>query len=110
MKHTDPSSNFPTEPTVIIPCAVDVLADWEYEMDRDSRAALVFNRFLPQYRDAVFSKRLEDAGLADRRDVTECYGDDRVLLQLDPESAWSPASRDAKIASALEAALEEIDE
>ncbi len=85
------------------------LADWDYRMDRDSRAALVFARFLDHYRDVVFRPRLEDA-LGDRRDVTEYYGSDWVLLGLDPASAWFPDGRTAAIADALARTATELDE
>ncbi|RXK50332.1 penicillin acylase family protein [Halorientalis pallida] len=92
--------------------AAALLADldgWDYRMDRDSRAALVFARFVDHYRDVVFEPRLAEA-LGDRRDVSEYYGGDWVLLGLDPDSAWFPDGRDAAIAEALARTATELDE
>ena len=88
---------------------LSALADWDYRMDRDSRAALVFARFVDHYRDVVFRPRLEDT-LGDRRDVSEYYGGDWVLLALDPDSTWFPDGRDAAIAEALARTATELDE
>jgi penicillin amidase len=77
-------------------------------MDRDSRAALVFARFLDHYADAVFGRRLEQ--LSDRRDREEYYGNDWVLLTLPPDPEWFPAGRDVAIAEALDSTAAELDE
>jgi penicillin amidase len=90
--------------------ALDELADWSDWMTRDSRAALVFSRFLPRYREELFDARFEEAGLGERRDLSEYYPPDWVLVDLDPDSGWFPEGRPAKIAAALEAALADIDE
>lgn len=89
--------------------ALDTLADWDFRMTRDSRAALLFSRFLPEYRDIVFGERLEDAGLGVRRDVSEYFGPDWVLIHLDAESDWFPDGRDAAIVDAMDRAISEID-
>jgi len=79
---------------------LDPLEDWDYRMTRDSRAALIFARFMEHYADVVFRPRLEE-GLGDQRDVREYYGDDSILVGLPPDSAWFPEGRDAAIAEAL---------
>lgn len=91
--------------------AAELLADlegWDYRMDRDSRAALVFARFLPHYRDIVFKSRLKK-GLDGRRNPEEYYGNDWVLVTLSPDSAWFPNGRVAAIAEALSRTATELD-
>jgi penicillin amidase len=90
--------------------ALERLGNWDYRMHRDSRAALIFNRFLPHYREVVFRGRLEDAGLGERRDVSAYYGNDWVLIGLDLESEWFPDGRNAAVAEALSRAVAEIDD
>jgi penicillin amidase len=85
------------------------LEGWEYRMDRHSRAALVFARFLPHYRDVVFRSRLADE-LDSRRDPEEYYGNDWVLITLPPDSPWFPEGRSAAIAEALERTAAELEE
>jgi len=87
--------------------ALDALEGWDYRLQRDSRAALVFARFVHHYRDVVFGARLE--GLDDRRDAGEYYGHDWALLALPPESAWFPEGRPAAIAGALSRTADELD-
>ncbi|MDS0477841.1 penicillin acylase family protein [Natrinema sp. 1APR25-10V2] len=90
----------------------DLLADleeWEYRMDRSSRAALVFARFLPHYRDVVFQSRLAEE-LDSRRDPEEYYGNDWVLITLPPDSPWFPGGRSAAIAEALDRTARELEE
>lgn len=88
---------------------LESLEDWEYHMDRDSKAALIFSRFIPHYRDVVFGPRLTDA-LDDRRDPSEYYGDQWVTVTLDPESAWFPDGQPAAIQEALERTADELEE
>jgi penicillin amidase len=92
-----------------VAAALEALADWDYRMTRDSAAALVFSRFLPQYREVVFRSRLDAAGLDDRRDPAAYFGNDWVLAGLDPNSAWFPDGRDAAVIEALSRALDEIE-
>jgi penicillin amidase len=88
---------------------LDDLEGWDYRMDRDSRAALVFARFVSHYADEVFEPRLQEA-LGDRRDLSEYYGNDWVLLTLPEDSAWFPDGRDDAIAAALATTATELDE
>jgi penicillin amidase len=95
---------------------LDRLDAWDYRMTRDSRAALVFDRFLEHYRGAVFEAPLEEA-LGDRRDVQEYYPNDWVLLHLEENDIaetnangdWFPEGRERAIADALTTALDEIE-
>jgi len=87
---------------------LDRLGSWDYRMIRNSRAALVFARFVEHYRREVFEDLLQDA-LDDRRDVEEYYPNDWVLLHLD-DGDWFPEGREAAIATALRNAIDEIEE
>ncbi|WP_330633029.1 penicillin acylase family protein [Halocatena halophila] len=88
---------------------LEALSDWDYHMDRDSRAALIFSRFIPHYRDVVFKPRLEEA-LDDRRDPEEYYGDQWVTVTLNPDSDWFPEGRPVAIQKALERTAAELEE
>ncbi|QLH84236.1 penicillin acylase family protein [Halosimplex pelagicum] len=93
--------------------AADRLEGWDYRMNRDSRAALVFELFVGHYRERVFEPVLDAAGLDESH-----YPNDWVLLTLGPESRWftdPPAegvdsrSRRDLIAAAMADAAAEID-
>ena len=90
----------------------DELEGWDYRMDRDSRAALVFERFLPHYREVVFGGALEDAGLGDA-----FLPNDWVLLTLPPDGPWfgtdlrdEALGRADSIARAMSTTAEELAE
>jgi penicillin amidase len=92
--------------------AADRLEGWEYRMDRDSRAALVFQLFVDHYRRAVFEEPLDSAGLDDAY-----YPNDWVLFTLGADSFWfrdppagDPRERAAVVARAMEETAAEIDE
>jgi len=92
--------------------AADRLDGWDYRMDRDSRAALVFELFVDHYRRAVFEETLDSAGLDD-----DFYPNDWVLFTLDPDGFWftdppagDPRSRSDAIAAAMADAAAEIDD
>jgi len=93
--------------------AADRLEGWDYRMDRDSRAALVFERFTDYYRRAVFEPAFEAAGFD-----AGYYPNDWVLLTLGPESRWfrdppegvDPRERSAVVAAAMADAAAEIDD
>ncbi|ELZ25707.1 peptidase S45 penicillin amidase [Halosimplex carlsbadense 2-9-1] len=63
--------------------AADRLAEWDYRMNRDSRAALVFELFVDHYLERVFDPVFEAAGLDGSH-----YPNDWVLFTLGPESRW----------------------
>lgn len=87
---------------------LDTLQDWDYHMDVDSRAALVFDEFLEAYREALFGSLLETAGLGP--------GDapsDWVAITIDPESRFferteAPESKRAAMKAGLESAAESL--
>jgi len=92
--------------------AADRLEGWDYRMDRDSRAALVFELFVDHYRRSVFEEALDSAGLDD-----DFYPNDWVLLTLDPEGFWftDPPAGDARsrrdtIVTAMAETANEIDD
>jgi len=89
-----------------------VLADWNGEMNRDSRAALIFERFLEHYRAVVFGAALETAGLDD-----SFVPNDWVLLTLSADSEWfdadpgpTKATRAAAIDAAMQRTADELDD
>ena len=85
--------------------AADTLDGWDYRMDRDSEAALVFARFLDHYRSAVFEETLDSAGLDDAY-----YPNDWVLLGLAPDSVWfrdPPAGESRERADVVAEAMDE---
>ncbi|MFQ3294199.1 MAG: penicillin amidase [Natrialbaceae archaeon] len=86
---------------------LDRLGAWDYRMTRDSRAALLFARFVDHYRREVFEGPLQEA-LDERRGVEEYFPNDWVLLHFDDED-WFPEGRDAAIATAFEDAINEIE-
>ncbi|WP_284009751.1 penicillin acylase family protein [Haloarcula pelagica] len=92
--------------------AADELDGWDYRMDRDSRAALVFAFFVDAYRSQVFDDAFAANDLDDR-----FYPNDWVLLTLPAESLWftDPPGGDARsraqtIAAAMADAAAAIDE
>jgi penicillin amidase len=92
--------------------AADAIEDWDYRMDRDSRGALVFARFVEHYRSAVFEETLDSAGLDGAY-----YPNDWVLLTLDADSFWfrDPPAGEAReradvVATALDETAAELDE
>ena len=62
---------------------VDALDSWNYRMERDSLAALVFARWFDQYREATFGPEFRSAGLDE-----SYYPADWVLQHLDSGSRW----------------------
>jgi penicillin amidase len=85
--------------------AADTLENWDYRMDRESGAALVFARFVEHYRSAVFEETLDSVG----RDGAY-YPNDWVLLTLDPDSFWfrdPPAGDPRERADVVAAATDE---
>ncbi|TYL40653.1 peptidase S45 [Natronococcus pandeyae] len=86
--------------------AAETLAAWEYEMEPDSRGALVFARWMDHFGRLVVEPAFEDAGLDE-----SYYPDDWMIATLPEESAFFDArSRAETMLEALEAALDEIDE
>jgi len=93
-----------------LPLAND-LDGWDYAMDRDSRAALVFALFVDHYRQRTFGPAYEAADLDD-----SLYPGDWVLLHLDADDPWftDPPAGEARdraqvIAAALVDTADEIE-
>lgn len=84
--------------------AADVLADWEYRMDRDSRGALVFARWFEAFRERVFEPSFGELG-------ESYYPNDWVLATLpDGSPPLDGRSRETVMVEALATAVAEIDE
>ncbi|MFB6243775.1 MAG: penicillin acylase family protein, partial [Halobaculum sp.] len=89
--------------------AVDEILDWDGQVTRDSRAALLFVRFLDHYERAAVTPVLAES-LGDRRDPGAYTPNHWVLAGLPPDSRWFPDGRDAAVETALRETLTEIDE
>jgi len=84
--------------------AVETLRAWDYRMDRDSRAALVFSRWVDRFREATFADEFEAADLGERY-----YPNDWVLATLPEDSRWfGDAGREATMVRALRAAVDDL--
>ena len=87
--------------------AADTLDAWDYRMEPASEAALLFDRWMDQYRDELFTGAFEAADL----DVDDYAPRPGVVEQLPPDSPWfGPRRRAETMRVALRAALDEIDE
>ncbi|WP_435098802.1 penicillin acylase family protein [Halorubrum sp. N11] len=86
--------------------AAETLDDWGYRMDRDSRAALVFARWLDRFRRLAFEPTF------DAVDLDETYHpNDWVLATLpDDDPIFDDTSRAETMVAALEESLAEIDD
>jgi penicillin amidase len=83
---------------------LEALEGWEFRMDRDSRGALVFNRFFEAFRETAWSGFFEQHDLGPRY-----WPGDRVLLSLPPDSEVFDGDRAAVMADAMGQAVEEIE-
>lgn len=83
---------------------LDALAEWEYRMDRDSRAALVFAQCLSEFRRLTWSPFFEAHDLG-----RQYWPDDWVLLNLPPDSEVFDGDREAILVDAIDRAIDEID-
>ena len=87
--------------------AADTLDAWDYRMEPTSEAALLFDRWMEQYRDELFTDAFEAADL----DVDDYAPRPGAVEQLPPDSPWfGPRRRAETMRVALRAALDEIDE
>jgi len=86
--------------------AVETLDEWDYRMDRDSRAALVFSRWLDRFRRRVFEPAFGGV------DLDETYHpNDWVLATLPGDDpVFADRSRGEVMVAALEESLAGIDE
>ena len=86
--------------------AADTLETWDYRMEPDSAAALLFDRWTSHYRDELLSEAFAAADL----DEADYYPRPGAVEQLPPDSRWfGPGGRPAAMRTALRAALDEID-
>ncbi|WP_336325873.1 penicillin acylase family protein [Halovenus sp. HT40] len=86
--------------------AAETLEDWEYHMEHDSEAALIFQRFADAYRDELLGENFDEVGLDE-----EFYPEDGRILELPPDSDWfGPGGRAPVVRQALRTALETIDD
>ncbi|WP_092923873.1 penicillin acylase family protein [Halorubrum sodomense] len=86
--------------------AANALDEWEYRMRRDSRAALLFARYLPKFRERVFDPAFSDADLGEAY-----YPSDWTLARLpDDDPLFDGRSRADLAVEALRDALDETDE
>ncbi|WP_418286800.1 penicillin acylase family protein [Halorubrum sp. DTA46] len=85
--------------------AAAALDDWDYQMARDSRGALVFARWMDRFRRRVFESAFDAAAL----DETY-YPNDWVLATLPDDDPLFEGDRDGVMIDALAAALAEIDD
>nr|WP_255359156.1 penicillin acylase family protein [Haladaptatus sp. R4] len=84
--------------------AVETLSNWDYRMERDSRAALLFVQWFDAFREETFGKTFEQAGLGD-----SYYPRDWVLAHLRGSRWFGSDGRKATMVRALETATEAID-
>ncbi|UWG47533.1 Acyl-homoserine lactone (AHL) acylase PvdQ [Halanaeroarchaeum sp. HSR-CO] len=86
--------------------AVDALDDWNYLMERDSYAALVFARWIDAFVEATVEPTFSEADLDD-----SYYPSDWVVAKLSPDSPlYEDRSRKDTMVDSLRTALQEIEE
>lgn len=86
--------------------AISLLAEWDYHMDADSAAALVFDHWFEAYRSELFDSKFEAEGLDD-----EYYPAAAALARLPADSDWfGSAGRETVMRRALRTALSKIEE
>jgi len=85
---------------------VDTLTEWDYRMEPDSRAALVFARWFEAFRLRIVEPTFDEA------DLDESYSpNDWVIATLSSDhSLFEERSRESMMVDALADALDEIDE
>ncbi|MXR51147.1 penicillin acylase family protein [Halovenus sp. WSH3] len=85
--------------------AAETLSGWDYRMEPDSEAALLFQQFANAYREELLGDAFEEAGLGE-----EYYPGDPRLLELPSDSGWfGPGGRAPVLRRALRTAVETID-
>ncbi|PSP81489.1 peptidase S45 [Halobacteriales archaeon QS_1_68_20] len=84
---------------------LDALADWDYRMDRDSKAALAFHRFYEKFREETWGDDFDEMGLD-----SSWWPQEWVLVNLPPDDDFFDGDRAAVMATAMAEAIAEIDE
>ena len=86
--------------------AVGTLDGWDYLMERDSRAALVFSIWMNSFVEETVEPQMSDADLGE-----EYYPNDWIVANLPSDSLfYEETSREEAMVNALETTLDEIDE
>lgn len=86
--------------------AAQTLDRWNFEMDKDSEAALIFAVFMNHYPDEILADAFEEHDLDD-----SYYPRDGRIARLPRTSGWfGPAGRSAVLRRALRKAVAEIDD
>ena len=86
--------------------AAQTLDSWDYRMESDSEAALIFDVWMDHYRDELLGEPFAEEGLGE-----EYYPRDGRLARLPPDSGWfGPGGPAPVMRRALESALAEIKE
>ncbi|SDJ39964.1 penicillin amidase [Halovenus aranensis] len=84
----------------------DLLDSWDYHLDADSRAALVWELWFDNYREELFDETFDDADLD-----SSYYPQDGALVQLGEGSAWfGSRGREAVMRTALEQTVSDLAE
>jgi penicillin amidase len=83
---------------------LEALADWDYRMDRDSEAALVFDRFYERVREATWGDDFEALGLDEG-----WWPPEWTLVTLPDDDPFFDGDRTGVIVEAFEAAVEELE-
>jgi penicillin amidase len=84
---------------------LDALVDWDYQMDPDSRGALLFIHFYEAFREATWADDFDALGLDD-----SYWPQEWVLVTLPPDSDFFDGDRAAVMADAVATAIERIEE
>ncbi|WP_440006561.1 penicillin acylase family protein [Halomicrococcus sp. SG-WS-1] len=85
--------------------AVETLSGWDYRMDRDSRAALLFAHWFDAFREEALGAAFE------RADLGEAYHPrDWVVAHLDGQRWFGDGSRRAAMVRALRSAVTTVEE
>ncbi len=83
---------------------LDALADWDYRMERDSEAALFFDRFYREFRDATWADDFEAVDLDE-----EWWPQAWPLVTIPTDDPFFDGDRAEVIAEAATTAVEEIE-
>jgi penicillin amidase len=83
---------------------LDALAQWDYRMERDSTAALVFRHFYDAFERLTWEDDFDERGLGE-----EFWPQEWVLVTLPADSPFFGGDRASVLADAMGEAIEEID-
>ncbi|WP_340101618.1 penicillin acylase family protein [Salinibaculum salinum] len=83
---------------------LDELAEWDYRMERDSAAALVFKHFYDAFERLTWADDFEEAGLSDA-----FWPQEWVLVTLPSDSEFFDGDRAAVLAEAMSEAVDTIE-